>query len=71
VVDNGAVSQPEPSNTTVTIYRGVALLGIGLMAVGVVGGVFVKGLSEFAVVITTIPGIILLLFAIRGLTADD
>ncbi len=70
MVDNGAVSHPEPSNTTTNLYRAAALLGLILMVVGIVGGVFVKGMSEAAVVATTIPGIALLLFAIRGLNGD-
>jgi hypothetical protein len=66
-----AVNQPGPSNKPVNMYAGVALLGVILMAIGIVGGVFMKHTSALVIVATIIPGIGLLLLGIRGYGRDQ
>jgi hypothetical protein len=61
-----SVSQPGPLN----LYRAVALLGVALMVVGIVGGAILKDFSVVGVLATTLPGIALLLFGIRGSSQD-
>jgi small neutral amino acid transporter SnatA (MarC family) len=64
------VSQNQP-RIPINLYRGLAAVGLALMVVGVLGGVFLKFMSEGAMVGTTLPGIILLLAAIRGIYGDQ
>jgi hypothetical protein len=64
------VTQSGRPNTPLDFYGGAALAGVALMAVGIVGGVILKDLSELAVMATTLPGIALLLAGIRGKGRD-
>ena len=66
-----SVNQSGPPNRPLNFYGGAALAGVTLMAVGIVGGVILKDISELAVVATTLPGIALLLVGIRGKGRDQ
>ena len=66
-----AVNQSGPPNGPLNLYGGAALAGVTLMAVGIVGGVILKDISELAVIATTLPGIALLLVGIRGKGRDQ
>jgi hypothetical protein len=66
-----SMNQSGPHKRPVNFYGGAALAGITLMAVGIVGGVILKDISELAVVATTLPGIALLLVGIRGKGRDQ
>jgi hypothetical protein len=66
-----SVNQSGPPNRPLNFYGGAALAGVTLIAVGIVGGVILKDISELAVVATTLPGIALLLVGIRGKGRDQ
>jgi hypothetical protein len=64
------VNQSGRPNRPLNFYGSAVLVGVTLMAVGIVGGVFLKDLSGLAVVATTVPGIALFLAGIRGKGRD-
>jgi hypothetical protein len=65
------VHQSGRPNTPLNLYGGAMLAGVTLMAVGIVGGVILKDISELAVIATILPGIALLLAGIRGKGRDQ
>jgi hypothetical protein len=69
-MDNGPVNQPGPRRHRVNIYAAATVLGVVLIAVGIVGGVVTKDFSVIATVATTVPGIGFFLYGIRGHGGD-
>jgi hypothetical protein len=64
------VNQPGPRRRRI-LYAGAVVLGVTLIAVGIVGGAILKDISVAATVATTVPGIGSFLYGIRGFGPDE
>jgi hypothetical protein len=65
------VNQPGPRRSRLNLYAGAIVLGVILIAIGIVGGAVLKDISVAATVATTVPGIGFFLYGIRGYGPDE